>query len=249
MDTLRYKVQNTQEILSSRLSYSSAESEILQKFGYLRVPLEVMKGKASVKQTRNYLIFIVAIFIAVCVYAQIVFPESYSIFRNTISDQGGIITNPDGHQIWNLGLIVLGIFSIPHFLYLYQILKSLSIVYSIVSTILGIICSLSMTLVGIFPLDFKVPHGVFAGICFIGIFLKANTDLILNIIKRNKNREQKNDLKVSNSIMIVIFYVIFNVSFLMMMFTFIISRELVPFWEWVYFTSILVWILGTYIVK
>jgi uncharacterized membrane protein len=249
MDTLRYKVQNTKEVLLSRLSYSSAEHEILQKFGYLRVPLEVMKGKASSKQTRNYLFFIVAIFIAVCVYAQIVFPETYSIFRNTISDQGGIISNPDGYKIWNLGLIILGIFSIPHFLYLYHILKSLSLVYSIVSTGLGIICSLSMSFVGIFPLDFKVQHGVFAAICFIGIFIKANTDLILNIIERKKHREQKNDLKVSKSIMIGIFYVVFNVSFLMMMFTFIINSKIVPFWEWVYFISILVWILGTYIVK
>ena len=249
MDTLRYKVQNTQEILSSRLSYSSAESEILQKFGYLRVPLEVMKGKASVKQTRNYLFFIVAIFIAVCVYAQIVFPESYSIFRNTISDQGGIISNPDGHKVWNLGLFILGIFSIPHFLYLYHILKSFSIVFSILSTALGILSSISMSFVGLFPLDFRVQHGVFAAICFIGIFFKANIDLILNIIERKKHREQNNERKVSNTVMIGIFYAIFNISFLMMMFTFIINRELVPFWEWVYFTSIIVWILGTYIVK
>ena len=87
----------------------------------MRVPLEVMKGKASKDHTRNYLLFIVGIFIAVCAYAQIVFPEPYSIFTNTISDQGGIISNPDGHKIWNLGLIVLGLFSIPHFLYLYHI--------------------------------------------------------------------------------------------------------------------------------
>jgi uncharacterized membrane protein len=106
-----------------------------------------------------------------------------------------------------------------------------------------------MSFVGIFPLDFKVQHGVFAAICFIGIFIKANTDLILNIIERKKHREQKNDLKVSKSIMIGIFYVVFNVSFLMMMFTFIINSKIVPFWEWVYFISILVWILGTYIVK
>ena len=249
MDTFRYKIQNTKELLLSRLSYSSTESEILQRFGYLRVPLEVMKGKASTKHTRNYLILLISIFLIISIYAQIVFPEPYSIFRNTISDQGGIMLNPIGHKIWNFGIFLLGILTIPHFLYLYNILKSLSIVYSTLSTTLGILCSLSMSFVGIFPLDFKVPHGIFAGICFIGTFIKANSDLILYVIERRKQRGQKYAFKVPKYIMIGIFYVIFNVSFLMMMGTFIINMKLVPFWEWAYFISILVWILGTYIVK
>ena len=247
MDTLRYKIQNTKEILISRISYSSAEiNAILQRFGYLRVPLEVMKGKASIKHTRNYLLFIVFVFFAISIYAQIVFPEPYSIFRNTISDQGGIILNPNGHKLWNFGIIFLGVLSIPHFLYLYRLLKSLSVVFSILSTALGILCSISMSFIGIFPLDFKVQHSIFAGICFIGIFIKANSDLILYIIKKKKQGEQKFNSRLPNFLMIGIYYVFFNVAFIMMAITSIINGKLVPFWEWVYFIAILVWMFGMY---
>ncbi len=250
METLRYKIQNTKEILLSRISFSSAErSEILQRLGYLRVPLEVMKGKASNKHTRNYLLFIVAIFFAISVYAQIVFPDSYSIFRNTISDQGSTFLNPFGAKLWNLGMIILGILTIPHFLYLYHILKSLSVVFSTISTALGIVCSISLSLVGIFPLDFRAPHLVFAGICFIGIFIKANLDLILFILQIKKQRKYKINSKMPNFIVIGIYYSIFNVSFLMMIITYFIDDSIVPFWEWVYFIAILVWMFGIYRVK
>ncbi|QEE14436.1 DUF998 domain-containing protein [Promethearchaeum syntrophicum] len=249
MDTLRYKIQNTKELLLSRLSFSNAENDIFQRFVYLRVPLEVMKGKASKNQTRNYFFFVLAIFFVISVYAQIVFPEPYSIFRNTISDQGGIMLNPIGHKLWNFGIVLLGILSIPHFLYLYHILKSLSIIYSTLSTALGILCSLSMSFVGIFPQDFEVPHGIFASICFLGSFIKANSDLILYIIEKRKQKGEEYTLKVPKYILIGAFYVLFNVSFLMMMGTYFIDMKLVPFWEWAYFLSILVWILGTYIIK
>ena len=250
MDTLRYKIQNTKEILLSRISFSSAEkSEILQRLGYLRVPLEVMKGKASIKHTRNYLLFIVTVFFAISIYAQIVFPEPYSIFRNTISDQGSIFLNPSGYKLWNLGMIILGILTIPHFLYLYNILKSLSVVFSILSTALGIVCSISLSFVGIFPLDFRTPHLVFAGICFIGIFIKANADLILFIIERKKQRKQKFNSRLPNIIVIGIYSVIFNISFFMLVITYLINDSIVPFWEWVYFIAILVWMFGIYRVK
>ena len=249
METLSYKIQNTKEVLLSRLSFSSAERiAILQRLGYLRVPLEVMKGKASTKQTKNYLLFIVIIYFAISVYAQIVFTESYSIFRNTISDQGSLILNPDGYKIWNFGMIILGILTIPHFLYLYNLLKSLSVVISTISTALGIICSISLSFIGIFPMDFRTSHSIFAGICFIGIFIKANLDLILFIIERKKKREKSNS-KLSNFIVIGIFYAIFNASFLVMMITYSINDNIVPFWEWAYFIAILVWMLGIYRVK
>ncbi len=249
MDPLRLKIQNFKKLLLSRLSYSSAENDILQRFGYLRVPIEVMKGNASKNQTRNYFLVLLSLFFAISIYAQIVFPEPYSIFTNTISEQGGIMLNPVGHKLWNFGIFLLGILSIPHFLYIYNVLKSLSIVYSTLSTALGILCALSMSFVGIFPLDFKVPHGIFAGIFFIGCFIKANSDIILYIIERRKQKGEKYSLKVPKYIIIGLFYVIFNVSFLMMLSKFAINMKLVPFWEWAYFLSILTWILGTYIVK
>ena len=207
----------------------------------LRVPVEVMTGKSSPKNHRNYMLVVVGAFLVVSVWAQIQFPEPYSILRNTISDQGGIILNPDGHKLWNFAIILLGIFTIPYLLFLYNILRSLSEIASVLSTGLGIISSLSVSFVGIYPLDLKTPHAISAGIAFIGIFLKANIDLVLLLLK---NRSQPQSKKSINFIKIGIFYTLLDGAFIMMMTTFLINGSIVPFWEWLYFVSIALWILG-----
>ncbi|MHA1611763.1 MAG: hypothetical protein ACTSYU_06905, partial [Promethearchaeota archaeon] len=69
----------------------------------LRVPVEIMTGKSSPKNYRTYMLVIAGIFLVVSVYAQLSFPETYSFLRNTISDQGSIKLNPNGHQLWNIG--------------------------------------------------------------------------------------------------------------------------------------------------
>ena len=50
----------------------------------LRVPVEIMTGKSSPKNYLKYMVVIAGIFFIVSVYAQLRFPETYSIFRNTI---------------------------------------------------------------------------------------------------------------------------------------------------------------------
>ncbi|MHA1745867.1 MAG: DUF998 domain-containing protein, partial [Promethearchaeota archaeon] len=198
-------------------------------------------GKSSPKNHRNYMLVVVGAFLVVSVWAQIQFPEPYSILRNTISDQGGIILNPDGYKLWNFAIILLGIFTIPYFLFLYNILRSLSEIASVLSTGLGIISSLSVSFVGIYPLDLQAPHAISAGIAFIGIFLKANIDLVLLLLK---NRSQPQSKKTINIIKIGIFYTLLDGAFIMMMTTFLINGSIVPFWEWLYFLSVVLWIFG-----
>jgi len=217
------------------------KNDLRRRLETLRVPVEVMTGKSSPKNHRKYMLSIAGVFLIISVYAQIRFPETYSILRNTISDQGSILLNPDGHQLWNVGMILLGIFTIPYLLFLYNILKSLSEIESLVSTVIGIASSISMSFVGIYPLDLKTPHAISAGIAFIGIFLKANIDLILILIK---NRTQPPSKKATNLIKIGIFYTLLDGAFVMMMATYLINGSVVPFWEWLYFLSIVLWIFG-----
>jgi hypothetical membrane protein len=217
------------------------KTDLRRRLETLRIPVEVITGKSSAKNHRIYMLVVVGAFLVVSVWAQIQFPEPYSILRNTISDQGGIILNPDGHKLWNFAIILLGIFTIPYLLFLYNILRSLSEIASVLSTGLGIISSLSVSFVGIYPLDLKTQHAISAGVAFIGIFLKANIDLVLLLLK---NRSQPQSKKTINFIKIGIFYTLLDGAFIMMMITFLINGSMVPIWEWLYFSSIALWILG-----
>ena len=192
----------------------------------LRVPVEIMTGKSSPKNYRRYMLAIASIFLIVSVYAQLSFPETYSFLRNTISDQGSIMLNPDGHRLWNIGIILLGILTIPYLLFLYHVLKSLSEIFSLVSTVIGIISSVSVSFVGIFPLDFEISHLISARVAFIGIFLKANIDLVLLLLK---NRSEPKEKQTTNFIKIGIFYTVLDGAFIMMMVTYLILGALVPF--------------------
>ncbi|WP_371805573.1 DUF998 domain-containing protein [Candidatus Lokiarchaeum ossiferum] len=189
--------------------------------------------------------------IVICAFAQIRFPENYSIFTNTISDQGSILLNPRGHKLWNIGVIIIGISMIPHFIHLFRIMKSISYLLSGISTLFGVISSISLSLIGIFPKDFKVPHFTFAGITFGGIFFMANINLILiikgfRIYKQQKLSTQK--LPVSSILKIVItvaIYFIFNMSFLIFVIQSKISGNIVPFWEWGYLFGIILWLISS----
>jgi len=217
------------------------KTDIRRRLETLRVPVEVMTGKSSPKNHRKYMLVIAGVFLLVSVYAQISFPETYSILRNTISDQGGILLNPDGHKLWNLGMVLLGIFTIPYLLFLYNILRSLSEIVSLISTAIGIISSLSVSFVGLYPLDLRTPHMISASVAFIGIFLKANIDLVLLLLK-NKSRPKSK--QATNFIRIGIFYTLLDGAFVMMMATYVINGSIVPFWEWLYFLSVVLWIFG-----
>ncbi|UYP44982.1 hypothetical protein NEF87_001267 [Candidatus Lokiarchaeum ossiferum] len=198
-----------------------------------------------------YIYGLIGVLIVICAFAQIRFPENYSIFTNTISDQGSILLNPRGHKLWNIGVIIIGISMIPHFIHLFRIMKSISYLLSGISTLFGVISSISLSLIGIFPKDFKVPHFTFAGITFGGIFFMANINLILiikgfRIYKQQKLSTQK--LPVSSILKIVItvaIYFIFNMSFLIFVIQSKISGNIVPFWEWGYLFGIILWLISS----
>ena len=220
------------------------KAHLLERLGNLRVPVEVMSGKSSPSNYRKYLLVVVGVFVTLCIYAQLSFPENYSIFTNTISDQGSRILNPTGSRLWNFGVILLGIFVIPYFLHIYHLLKSLSEIIALLSTGIGIMSSISLSFVGIYPLDIRLPHLISASVAFIGIFLKANLDLVLLLIKNRKKSPQHKVERQTNFIKIGIFYTIFDGAFAMMMITYLTNGSIVAFWEWLYFFAIILWIFG-----
>ncbi len=99
---------------------------------------------------------------------------SFSISTNFISDLGAGPNNSD--IIFNIGMILTGVFLIPYFIYLGWYLKkkdkNLNLV--IKGMIAGLIASIGLVLIGFFPLD---PNNLFsynmhiitAGILFYGL--------------------------------------------------------------------------------
>lgn len=221
----------------------------LRKHEYFLPPKYFVSGKFSQKFHRNYVSFLVLIFVLISVFAQIKFPEQYSIFIHTISKQGSIIFNPRGHQLWNTGVILIGILMIPHFLKLFRVFKPMSALISTISSGLGIISSISLSFVGIFPLDFHVPHFIFAGICFGGIFLTANLYLVLLIRRVIRTKINAPPSIIPKIVFIGLIYLIFNVGFLMLAITYQISGGIVAIWEWFYFISIILWLFASLMIR
>ena len=147
--------------------------------------------------------------------------------------------------------MIIGIFLIPHFLHLFRLMRSVSTILSGIAAFLGIVSSISMSFIGIFPKDFKVPHFTFAGISFGGIFFIVNINLILLIKGSRLYQQQKSNerrlpfnfiLKIA---VIVLIHVIFNLGFFMFVIKSKIAGDIVPFWEWFYFMGIILWFISS----
>lgn len=225
--------------------------EYMQSAEFLSRSRIFQKFESQPRIHRFYIYGLIGILIVICAFAQIRFPEDFSIFTNTISDQGSILLNPRGHQLWNIGMIIIGISMIPHFLHLFRVMKSISTILSGISTLFGVISSISLSFIGIFPKDFKVPHFTFAGITFGGIFFMANINLILiikgfRVYKQQKLSNCKPPISFTLKILVTgIIYIIFNMSFLIFIIQSKITGNIVPFWEWGYLFGIVLWLISS----
>ena len=221
----------------------------LLKHEYLIHPKYFISGQFSQKFHCTYVSFVVLIFIVISVIAQISYPDQYSILIHTISHQGSIIFNPKGHRLWNIGVFLIGFLMVPHFLKLFHIFKPLSSIISAISSGLGVVSSVSLSFVGLFPLDFRQPHFVFAGVCFGGIFITANLYLVLLIRRVIHAKNITQPPIVSKIVVIGLIYLVFNVGFIMMAITYQLNGGIVAIWEWFYFICIILWLLASLMIR
>jgi hypothetical membrane protein len=227
--------------------------EISLHKGYV-FTVEVLQGKAPSKIHRVYILLIFFFFAVMCLIAQNLFPEPYSFLKNSISDQGCPLNNPNGYFLFNIGIIVLGLLLIPHFLYLSHVLRQIMPGVALITLILGLIGSTGMIFVGIFPKHLEPIHGIVARITFIAFFFYGNGTFIIFL----QTREFLKSFR-SRSKGLIIFLVLFNISFAGLIIACIFlekppgSQEIFhtffPFsiWEWLYFLVIMGWLIGAFI--
>ncbi|UYP48244.1 hypothetical protein NEF87_004529 [Candidatus Lokiarchaeum ossiferum] len=211
----------------------------------------IKKVKTNPTIHSAFVFSIIILIITVCTYAQINFSRPYSIFKNTISDQGSLLLNPRGQKVWNLGIICAGILFLPHVLYLSQIMCVGTPIASQILLITGSISSITFSFVGIFPAEFKIPHCIFAGITFVGICLVANIYFFLNLKKLrdinggsilNINFSQNYKLEMIFAGLVHLFL---DIALIIFLIQFINQGKLMPISEWAYLLGVMLWMITT----
>ena len=230
-----------------------SRQEISLQKGYV-LTVEILQGKAPSKVHRFYIIFLLSIFALICVIAQTMFPESYSILTNTISDQGCPLSNPDGYFLFNAGLILTGILMIPHFLYIFNVLKQIMPVFTLITIFFGIASSIGIILVGFFPQNIVPIHAIASKIAFSAFFLHANCTFIILLFTRQYLKSFRNRSKG-----LILYLIVFNLTFIFLLIACIfkenppesqnIFQSIFTFsmWEWIHFLVIIGWLVGAFI--
>ena len=129
-------------------------------------------------------VFTVFTFISLALY-----PVPYNPLYEWLSNLGNINLNPIGSYFFNWGCILTGLILIIFFvgLYNWKPVKTLSKIFLIIGMGLGILASISLIMVGVYPEIYIQQHliaaaGVFILLFIIIIFL--NMALFYNHIKR-----------------------------------------------------------------
>ncbi|MHA1339851.1 MAG: hypothetical protein ACTSRZ_06995 [Promethearchaeota archaeon] len=152
------------------------------------------------------LILILIILLLTFSIAMILFPTSYSIKINQISELGGKFYNPKGYVIFNIGLILSGLLLIPCCMFFRRSLNLSAIKSKIILifTKLGIIflniSAIGFSLVGIFRADWIYSMHIVAAIMAIGgIIFSAIFLLPIFIIKSKTLKKFSSNESTSGS--------------------------------------------------
>lgn len=151
-------------------------------------------------------VFIAASSITVAQLLYMAVDPTFSITTNFISDLGAGPNNSD--VVFNIGMILTGIFLIPYFTYLgwYLQKKDKNMNSLIKGMIAGLIASIGLILVGFFPLDPETlysynMHIIAAGILFYGLLIM----LFIYGISEYINPEIPNLLSILSFIAAILF--------------------------------------------
>ena len=177
--------------------------------------------------------------------AQMLYMEadpSFNISTNFISDLGA---GPNGSDIvFNIGMILLGFFSIPFYVYIGWYLQKRENMNSLrIGMIAGLLGSIGMVLVGVFPLNpndkFSYNmHIIAAGLLFYGILIM----LLIYGTSEYRNPELPNVLSIIAYITALL-YAIFITSVIIQ---FLVA---IPFQAYTYIIEwIGSWVMGLWII-
>ena len=214
---------------------------------------QFLKGQAPPKVQSVYMLCVTIIYILISVISQALFPESYSILRNTISNQGNSIINPQGYLIFNIGVFFIGFALIPHILFIMNHIRRTSKIIAYISAVFSVIGSISLSLLGVFPEEVEIPHLIVAGLAFIGFLLGALI-MFIGFMERMLKRHSCGEVAAFTGLHVILVLSAIAISIFPLMagvgdglfgdgwFT---SFTL---WEWTLMISIVLWLLGMYLI-
>ena len=207
-------------------------------------------GKAPKKIHSFYIFSILFLYFLITIISICLYPEPYSIF-NHVSNLGSKSANPNGFLLWNIGTMILGLLFIPHMLYLHNYFISSLPRLGTLNCIFGIISSIGWSLVGIFREDFITAHFITASIAFIGLLVTFDLDLIiiLKIKYEFKDKVHFRFILVHYFLLNLIFLIsviLPNLDFFFPDISFDSPWLSYPPWEWLYFTTLLLFILNSF---
>ncbi|MHA1561739.1 MAG: hypothetical protein ACTSPA_06395 [Promethearchaeota archaeon] len=183
--------------------------------------------------------------IFISILSQLLFPGQFFFWNYTISSQGSILKNPVGNFIWRSGIIIIALLKFPDVMFISKRLESVSKELMQISKIIGLIASIGFVLVGVFPEELKLLHGISAFVCFFGYFIMINLNLVIICLElRNKNSPNyRYLLKIREKIRFL--YILLNIGFYFMVLSsiFKVFSRFFPLWEWFYLFSLMLWFL------
>lgn len=122
-----------------------------------KYPLSVVSG-----------LFVILTFWTSVFISMILFIGTYNPYMNWMSDLGNVNQNPEGAFFFNTGCIVSGIIMFVFFIGLYEwyIGGTKNKRWTILTQIAGFYVSFSMIMIGVFPINYPIMHGIFAASLF-----------------------------------------------------------------------------------
>jgi hypothetical protein len=206
------------------------------------------KGTMDKKDFSKIFIPNILIFLICCIISQILFrnydinpPDSYSIMRYRISQQGYLDRNPVGGWFFIISSGITGILLIGYYMYIFQRIKPTTTILTKIMLYCGILGSIGFSMVGFFPMGNGIIddiHGLGSDMAFYGMGLAAFISFLI-MIRKMQLKEVWPKLKEF----------IFVYGFSILVGSLILVFDNGPLQQWLGMFTLLTWIIGLFIIS
>jgi len=208
----------------------------------------ILKGAADKRSQGLFLSAICSFFIIMCGIAIALFPPPFSFLTNTMDNLGSSEKNPVGSFFFGSGLVILGTFLIPYFIYLMrQLYPTLRLLITIAIGA-GILGSISFIWFGLIGEDTQPWHDI-AGDFLFGSFTTSGFFLFLVFVRKKWRRERLPRWRYLLFLYGLILFLIAGAAIVPNMIPFdgLDPRFFEwPFWQWITFVNLMILIFGVF---
>lgn len=216
--------------------------------------LQLISPHSSKKIHGIYISIILTCLLILWGLAQLLFNGQYSIFTNSISNQGRTDLNPNGWFFFTAGTIFGGLGLIPHFLYLFHHLHHSGKIVLYLAVISGIYASIGFAFVGVFPGNIIKPlHSFAAQSAFNGFYISALLFLIVLIVQLFKKTNSTKWYWI-----LLVYLLFFALLGLAWGVPKLDDNGPIPdvdprvfsgsLWQWIGFVNVLIWLINLYLI-